>query len=207
MIEPYGIILAGGRARRMGGLDKARLHLADRPLIERVARRLRPQCDALLVSANGDPHRFASLGLPVVADEAQAAFAGPLAGILACLDHIASRTADAGFAVSVPADTPFLPLDLVARLVAARRARHCRAAFATSAGRAHPVVALWPVDLRHDLRQALLGAGHRKVAAFLAGYSCATADWPAMPLDPFFNVNTPGDLHAAESLAQRNGCD
>jgi len=197
-----GIILAGGQSRRMGGTDKPLLELCRVPLLARSISALRPQCDALLISANGDPARFSTYGLPVVADDVPD-FAGPLAGILAGLDFIAAYVPEARFAVSVAADTPFLPGDLVARLHQARDAEGAELACARSDGRIHPVIALWPIAIRIDLRQALVEEGERKIERFLARYSLAYADWPAEPYDPFFNINTPADLAEATQIVER----
>lgn len=192
-----GILLAGGLARRMGGGDKPLEKLGGIPLLAHAARALRPQCGALVLSANGDPSRFSPFCLPVVADEL--VDAGPLAGILAALDWIAAHSKNVAFAVSAPADTPFLPHDLVAHL----RAALCGGApiaCARSGGRLHPAVALWPVTVRRELRRALVEDNIRKVETFLRNCGAAFADWPAIPYDPFFNVNCPGDLLAAEEI-------
>ncbi len=117
----HGLILAGGAARRMGGRDKGDLAVRGKPMLARVIERLAPQCASLALSANGDPHRFAWTGLPVVADAA-ADRAGPLAGVLAGLDRLADVTGGTGWLVTAPADTPFLPRDLVVRLAGAREA-------------------------------------------------------------------------------------
>jgi len=194
------VILAGGLARRMGGGDKPLRAIAGRSLLARVIARLAPQCNALVLNANGDPARFAQFGLPVVADSV-AGFPGPLAGILAGLDWVAANCPDAGFMLSAPADCPFLPRDLVARLHAARVAQAARLAVAASAGQSHPVIALWDVSLRDELRAAL-ASDLRKVGAFTARYPLATVEWPTTPLDPFFNANTPDDVAEAERLAE-----
>lgn len=191
-----GAVLAGGQARRMGGGDKCLLPVLGRPILAHIVERLSPQCGYLLLNANGDPARFAAFGLPVVADEGENR-AGPLAGLLAALDHAAAIRPQARDVLTVPGDTPFLPRDLRARLEAARRETGAAIACAASGGRTHPVVALWPVGLRSDLRRAL-AEGERAVARFARRYPLAIAEWPAEP-DPFHNVNTPGDLAAAES--------
>ncbi len=197
--EPtIGILLAGGRATRMGGGDKALQPLGGIPLLARVIAILRPQCDALVISANGKAARFAEFRLPIVADEIED-YAGPLAGILAGLDFLAARQPPAAFAVSVSSDTPFLPADLVARLHAARAAAGAHIACARSGGAIHPVIALWPLGIRPALRAAL-AENLRKVDRFLSRYAVAYADWPAAPVDPFFNINTPDDLAAAERI-------
>jgi molybdenum cofactor guanylyltransferase len=195
-----GVLLAGGLARRMGGGDKARLRIGGRTILERVRARLAPQCSALILNANGDPARFGDTGLPVVPDSVPG-FAGPLAGILAALDWAAAHAPGLNDVVSVPGDCPFLPDDLVARLLAARAREQKPLACARSGERRHPVVGLWPVDLRGDLRAALLDEGLHKIEAWTARHGVAIADWPATPIDPFFNVNTPADAAEAERLA------
>ncbi|MHB8886950.1 MAG: molybdenum cofactor guanylyltransferase MobA [Methylovirgula sp.] len=196
-----GILLAGGQSRRMGGGDKPLISLGGLSLLTRVAGTLQPQCDALLISANGDPGRFAAYGLPVVADDVPD-FAGPLAGILAGLDFIATYLPEARFAVSVATDTPFLPGDLVARLHLARETEAAEIVCARSGGRVHPVVALWPITIRADLRRALVGGDLRKIERFLERYRLAYADWPAEAFDPFLNINAPADLADAERILQ-----
>ncbi len=195
-----GVVLAGGRARRMGGADKTRIRVGDLSILERMLERLRPQCAALIINAN-DPARFAATGLPVAADSA-ADFAGPLAGILAGLDWTATNAPDIAWVLSVPGDSPFLPRDLAARLHQARIEAEAMVACARSSARVHPVVALWPVALHDDLRRALQ-KGVRRVRDFSARYPLATADWPVAPVDPFFNINTPDDVAEAERLAVR----
>ena len=188
-----GVILAGGQSRRMGGGDKCLLPLKGRPLLAHVIARIRPQVAALALNANGDAARFAGFGLPVVADD-QADFAGPLAGILAGLDWAAEAQPETPQLLTVPADTPFLPHDLAARLAAASNGR---AVLVRSAGRVHPVVGLWPLALRDDLRKALRSEGLRKVEDWTARIGAAFVDFETAPIDPFFNVNTPDDLAAA----------
>jgi molybdopterin-guanine dinucleotide biosynthesis protein A len=197
-----GILLAGGRARRMGGGDKALEELGGAPLLAWAIAALRPQCAGLILSANGDLSRFAASGLPAVADSVPG-FQGPLAGILAGLDWIAANRPDVPLALSAPADTPFLPGDLAVRLAAARRAASAPIACASSGGRVHPAVALWPVAIREDLRHALIKRDIRKVGAFASICGRAAVEWPATPFDPFFNVNEPGDLAQAEALLAR----
>lgn len=203
--KPLGVVLAGGLARRMGGGDKARLRIGGRTIIERVLARLKPQCAALILNANGDPARFADTGLAVVPDSVPD-FAGPLAGILAGLDWAAREATDVADIVTVPGDCPFLPEDLVARLSAARTREAAPLACARSGEWRHPVVGLWPVALRGDLRHALVAEGLRKIEAWTARHGVAVADWPAVPVDPFFNINTPDDAAEAERIAARQ-CD
>jgi molybdenum cofactor guanylyltransferase len=202
---PLGLVLAGGLARRMGGGDKARIRIGGRTILERVLARLAPQCGAVILNANGDPARFADTGLPVVADSVPG-FAGPLAGILAGLDWAAAHAPEVADVVSAPGDCPFLPHDLVARLTEARRAAGTPLACARSGEWRHPVLGLWPVALRDDLRSALVEESLHKIEAWTARHGIAIADWPATPVDPFFNVNTPEDAAEAERLAEQQ-CD
>ena len=199
MEMPIGILLAGGRANRMGGGDKCLKEISGVPLLAHVVRRLAPQCASLILNANGAGERFAAFGLPIIGDDVPG-FAGPLAGLLAGLDLIAAQHPQTNWALSAAADTPFLPGDLVARLHAARLAQNATLVCARSAGAIHPTIALWPVALRHDLRHALVAENCRKVGAFQARYPLAYEDWNIEPFDPFFNVNRPEDLIAAERV-------
>ena len=194
-----GILLAGGLARRMGGGDKPLVEIGGRPILAHVISRLSPQCAALALNANGDPARFAAFGLPVVADSVPD-FAGPLAGVLAGMDHAAAHHPDAADIVTAPADTPFLPDDLVARLHEVRDKAGARIAVAASGDRVHHAVALWPVALREQLRRALVEVEMRKVSAFIARFPNVTVDWPVAPYDPFFNVNRPEDVETARAM-------
>jgi molybdenum cofactor guanylyltransferase len=196
----WGLVLAGGLARRMGGGDKALLRIGGTTILERALGRLAPQCASMIINANGDPARFAPFGLPVVPDDI-AGFAGPLAGILAGLDWVATHAAGTEWIVSVPGDCPFLPADLVARLHATRIAERAALACARSGVWRHPVIGLWPVALREDLRRAVVGEGLRKIEMWTARHGVAVADWPDKPVDPFFNVNTPEDAAQAQQLA------
>jgi molybdopterin-guanine dinucleotide biosynthesis protein A len=196
-----GVVLAGGLSRRMGGGDKPLLAIGGRAILDRVIERLAPQCDRLVLNANGDPARFSHLGLPVAADGLED-FQGPLAGVLAGLDWTAVHRPDADWVVSVAGDSPFLPRDLVERLHQARDARDSDLAVAESGGRSHPVFGLWRVSLRGELRHALVAEGVRKVSLWAARHRLAVASWPDEPVDPFFNANTPGDLAEAERLAK-----
>jgi molybdopterin-guanine dinucleotide biosynthesis protein A len=200
--QPLGLILAGGLARRMGGGDKIMLEVGGKKILDRVRERLRPQCAAIILNANGDPARFAYTGLPVVPDSIPG-YAGPLAGILAGLDWAAAQRPDLVDVVSVPGDCPFLPRDLVARLQAARATAGAPLACAKSGDWRHPVVGLWPVALREDLRAALVGEGLRKIEVWTARYGVALASWPDQPFDPFFNINTPADAAMAQTTAAR----
>jgi molybdenum cofactor guanylyltransferase len=199
-----GVLLAGGLARRMGGGDKPMRQIAGRTILDRVIARLEPQCDGLILNANGDPTRFSAFGLPVIADTVKD-FPGPLAGILAALDWAAANRPGVEFMLSAAADCPFLPRDLVARLQSARAEQNAQLAVAASAGQSHPVIGLWSVALRDELRHALVVEDMRKIDRWTARYRLATVTWPAEPLDPFFNANTMDDIAAAERLAELDG--
>jgi molybdopterin-guanine dinucleotide biosynthesis protein A len=201
--DVVGLLLAGGLSRRMGGGDKCLRPLAGKPILSHIIERIRPQVGHLVLNANGDPARFAAFGLPVAADSITG-FAGPLAGILAGLDWAASHAPDTPLVLSVPTDAPFLPRDLAECLRAAGRAEAADIVFAASDGQQHPVVGLWPVALRDQLRRALVEENIRKVDAWTARYRVALVDFPAEPVDPFFNTNRPEDLAEAESLIARS---
>jgi molybdopterin-guanine dinucleotide biosynthesis protein A len=195
------VLLAGGLARRMGGGDKPMRRIGGRTILERVIARLKPQCGELILNANGDPARFAEFGLPVIADTVKN-FPGPLAGILAALDWTAANRPDLPFVLSAAADCPFLPRDLVARLTRARSEEDAQLAVAASGGQSHPVIGLWNVALRGELRHALVVEDVRKIDRWTARYKLATVIWPTTPLDPFFNANTMDDIAEADRLAQ-----
>ncbi len=157
----------------------------------------------MVINANGDPGRFASFGLPVVGDTI-AGFAGPLAGVLTGLKWAEANAPQTTHVVSVPADAPFLPRDLVARLAAGLLDARGAIAIARSNGVLHPVVGLWPVALADDLEQALQ-SGTRKVLAWTDRHGTVAVDFPMETLngravDPFFNANTPEDLAEARAL-------
>jgi molybdopterin-guanine dinucleotide biosynthesis protein A len=197
-----GLVLAGGLARRMGGGDKARIKIGGSTILDRVLATLSSQCVDIIINANGDPARFEDTGCVVVPDNV-AGYPGPLAGILAGLDWLAAQDNGVEWLLSVPGDCPFLPDDLVKRLHLARRQKGTGVplACARSGAWRHPVVGLWPLALREDLRKALVEENLRKIEVWTARHGLAIADWPAEPIDPFFNVNTPEDKARAERVA------
>lgn len=199
MKQPYGVILAGGLATRMGGGDKGMLTLGGQTLLSRVIDRLAPQVAGLALNANGDPSRFAQFDMPVIADSIEG-FAGPLAGVLAGLDWVAAQGGET--LVTAAADTPFFPCDLVPQLLLKSEGMaHPLVLAATpdpKRGTArHPTFGLWPVALRDDLRAALKG-GLRKVVLWTEKHGGREALFPDE--DAFFNVNTPQDLTRAEAM-------
>lgn len=199
MKQPFGVILAGGQATRMGGGDKCLLPLGGQTLLTRVMDRLAPQVDGLALNANGDPARFDGYDLPVIADSVDG-FAGPLAGVLAGMDWAAENGAET--IVTVAADTPFFPCDLVPQLLLQSEGMtHPLVLAATpdpNRGQArHPTFGLWPVALRDDLRKAL-EQGVRKVVQWTDTHGGRTALFPRE--EAFFNLNTPDDLRQAEAM-------
>ena len=187
----FGVILAGGQGRRMGGADKATLRLAGRSLAAHAVDRLEPQVDRLAISANGDPARLSALGLPVLPD---ADSQGPLSGVLAALNWAAPLGAT--HVVTVAVDTPFFPGDLVPRLLLA--ADPSGLALARSGGNDHPTFGIWPVAVREAL-SAFLGSGAKaSVRAFADAHGAGRADFPED--GAFLNLNTPDDLSRAEAL-------
>jgi molybdopterin-guanine dinucleotide biosynthesis protein A len=186
----------------MGGGDKARIRVGGATILQRVLARLKPHCRGMIINANGDPARFTDTGLTIIADSVPD-FVGPLAGILAGLDWAAANAPDCTFVASAPGDCPFLPKDLVPRLRDARSTANALLACARSGEQTHPVVGLWPLSLREDLRRALTVEGLRKIDIWTARHGVGTAEWPDMPVDPFFNVNTPEDAARAEAIAKQ----
>lgn len=204
MDRPLGVILAGGLARRMGGGDKSLLSLgASCRVLDHVIARLGTQVDRMVLNANGDPARFDEFGLPVVSDSLDG-FLGPLAGVLAGLDYAAEHGFD--HIVSVAADTPFFPTDLVLALETA--SKHVDVPIALAATKIeggktvrHPTFGLWPVALREDLRSALQD-GLRKVVLWTDQHGAETHVFDSGEIDPFFNINTPEDLELANKMME-----
>jgi len=196
--DRVGVLLAGGRSRRMGGGDKCLRPLAGRPLLQHAVARAAPQVDRLVINANGDSARFAAFGLPVIADMV-GGFAGPLAGVLTGLCWAHENAPACSHVATFATDVPFFPTDLVERLEAAVAAG-ADMACAESGGRTQPVFGLWPVRLRDALRHALMAERIAKVECWTARFACAHVRYETEPIDPFFNINTPDDLAAAEAM-------
>ncbi len=189
----FGVILAGGEGRRMGGADKALIPLAGQSLLSRCIARLEPQVEALAISANGDAARFAGFGLPVLPD---AQSLGPLSGLLAALRWASARGATA--VVSASVDSPFLPGDLAPRLCLAAESAAWGVALVECAGRMHPTFGLWPVSAQDELAAFLASGAKPRVLDFARAQSAAAAPFPDP--DAFMNINTPDDLTRAETL-------
>lgn len=194
-----GVLLAGGKSRRMGGGDKCLLPFHGRPLLASIVERVAPQVSQLIVNANGIPERFAAFGLPVVADTVPG-HAGPLAGVLTGMEWVAEHVSGCAWIATFACDAPFQPRDLVTRLDTARRDAGADMACAVSGGRDHPVFGLWPLALRGALRSALTDSEIRKVDTWTAHYRMAKAVYQSDSVDPFYNINTPEDLEQAEKI-------
>jgi len=198
-----GVLLAGGRSSRMGGREKALLGLGGQPMLQRVASRFCPQVTRTVINANGDPARFAGFALPVVADSVEGQ-PGPLAGLLTGIAWAQRETPAARFIATAPADCPFLPRDLIARLMAALLKAGSPCAIAATGGQRHPVAGLWRIELAAAAAGAL-ARNMRALHRFADAQGSAIAEFsPARiggaDIDPFFNVNTPEDLQRAEML-------
>ncbi|MGE4480433.1 molybdenum cofactor guanylyltransferase MobA [Acidocella sp.] len=178
------LILAGGRATRLGGVDKAFVTLHGRPLIAHVLARLRAQAASLAISANGDPARFAGYGLPVLADAPAFAACGPLAGVAAGLRWAAAQ--QARWLLTMPVDTPFFPLTLAEELSPGP-------SVALHGGRQHHLAALWPVSFLPELEDFLRRDHKYRVSDALALCGARPVNFTAAR-DPFANLNTPEDL-------------
>lgn len=203
MADVAGMIMAGGMSRRMGGGDKSLRHLGGKPILDHILERARPQVGPMLLNANGDPSRFAHYGLPVRPDVIEG-FAGPLAGILTGLEWAVDCQPECVWLASFACDAPFLPRDLVAKMLQAVEEEDGQLACARSRGRAHPVFGLWPVSMLEDLRRAVIDEEIRKVDRWTSRYQLIEVDFPDFeapsgPADPFFNTNRPEDLEAAEA--------
>ncbi len=208
LTKVVGVLLAGGRALRMGGGEKYLLALGGRTLLEHAIERARPQVARMVLNANADSGRLARFGLPVASDVVEG-HAGPLAGVLTGMEWARKNAPNARWVATFATDCPFFPRDLVGRFLqaieAAMATEGADLARAVSGGRPHPVFGLWPVELAQPLRQALMEEGVRKIGCWTARYRVADIDYPTEPVDPFFNVNRPEDLVRAEELLGKAG--
>ncbi len=186
------VVLAGGRARRLGGLDKPLLEVGGAAILSRVIDTIRMDVEAIAISGNGDLARFAAFGLPVLTDGPFQG-EGPLAGVLAGMDWASGI--GASILLTVPGDTPFIPHGLPGALAPPP-------ACAASNGQPHHLVALWPIACRDDLRRLLSSPGRRDIAHFASLIGMRRVDFPSARWDPFLNVNTPEDLAKARAIAE-----
>lgn len=192
-----GVLLAGGLSRRMGGGDKNLLNLGGSSILARSIERISPQVSHLILNANGDPERFSTFGLPIVSDVIDG-YAGPLAGVLTGLDWVHENQPESQWIATFPTDAPFLPFDLVSRLMQAIATDDADMACATSRNRTHPPIAVWPVRLRNELRRAMIDEDMRKIDLWTARYKISHVAFDDPEMDPFFNINKPENLEEAE---------
>jgi len=198
-----GVILAGGQSSRMGVADKPLMTLAGKTMLARAVERLTPQVARVVLSANGDPARFAAYGLPVVVDRIEG-HAGPLAGLHATMRWAEENMPEARFIVSAAADTPFFPLTLAESLAACGGDAEDTIALAASPAGTHPVFGRWPIALADALEAFLKSGENGKMLAFADRHVRLNVPFDdiALPddetVDPFFNVNTPEDVEQAE---------
>jgi molybdopterin-guanine dinucleotide biosynthesis protein A len=194
-----GVLLAGGQARRMGGGDKGLSMISGRSMIELIIERAKSQVSKLIINANGDTERFEKFGLEVTSDVIKG-FAGPLAGVLTGLEWARFNAPRVNWVATFPTDAPFMPLDLVQRLVSSVDVNGADLACACSNGQSHPVFGLWPVNLADDLRRAMVDERVRKIDSWTARYKLAEVDFSEKHYDPFFNINAPEHLIEAERI-------
>lgn len=190
-----GAIIAGGQSSRMGGREKAFLELAFKPLVLHVIEQFEPQVDQLVINANGDSNRFSEFGLDVIPD-VLTSLTTPLAGLHAALKF--TKNAEAGVLVTVPSDTPFLPYNLVAKLLEKAVVRG--AAIAASGDQEHYIIGAWKTELLDDFESAIANDNLFRVKDWANRASAQKVEWLTTPHDPFFNVNTPEDLRIAEKI-------
>lgn len=203
-----GVVLAGGRARRLGGVDKGLLPAGDATILDHVLRRLSPQVGGMVINANGNPERFSAWGLEVVPDSLPDR-PGPLAGVLAGCEWAADHCPTVTHIATAAADTPFFPDDFVERLQHALLETRRRIAIAATTAdgheQTHPVFGLWPVARTRQLRHALEVEGLRRILDWTGREGFATAVFESSCGNPFFNVNTPEDLAECNRIAEGSG--
>lgn len=200
MSNIVGVILAGGLATRMGGGDKCLQQLGNKTLLDKVIERAKPQVDKLLLNVNGDLNRFDHIDLPKASDVVEG-YAGPLAGLLTGMTWAKEHCPKAEWLLSIAADTPFFPEDLVTQLQAQAQQQHAKIAVAESDDKIHPVFGLWHLSLMEDLRTALVDEDIRKIFRWMKRHPWTAVNFPcADEIDPFFNINSPEDLARARAL-------
>ena len=197
--EIAGVLLAGGQSRRFGDGDKCLQELDGQSLLERTALNAAPQVGTLMLNINGDPDRFPDLGLPIISDNIPG-HAGPLAGVLSAMECVVNHAPQARWIATFATDTPFLPPNWVARVRAAITREGADMGTVSSNGRMHPVIGVWPTDMRYELRTAMVEQDLRKVDEWTGRFKVATVDFDVDEIDPFFNINTTEDLSQAASL-------
>lgn len=187
------MILAGGLSRRMGGGAKFLEMLGEKTVLEHIIDRVHPQVGDILINSN---MTLEGARFPVRSDVIEGHH-GPLAGVLTGLEYFAEQGSKATHMLSIPADAPFIPEDLVERLVGGLSASPHSIVMACSMERIHPVIGLWPFALANDLRKAVVDEGLRKILVFAERYTLTSVRWSEEEGDPFYNINRPEDMEAA----------
>ena len=193
-----GILLAGGKSRRMGGGDKCLLQLGEKTILQHAIDRATPQVGNLILNINGDPDRFSHYNLNIVSDDI-GNFAGPLAGVLTGMHWVKENHPECKWIVTFPTDTPFFPMDLASKLYDAVSDNKAELACAASGGRHHPVFGIWPVNLFAALKVAMIDNGVRKIDDWTSDYNLEVVKFEFTKIDPFFNINRPEDFQYAET--------
>ena len=193
-----GILLAGGKSRRMGGGDKCLLRMGGKTILQHAIDRATPQVGNLILNINGDPDRFSHYNLNIVSDDI-GNFAGPLAGVLTGMHWVKENHPECKWIVTFPTDTPFFPMDLASQLYDAVSDNKAELACAASGGRHHPVFGIWPVNLFAALKVAMIDNGVRKIDDWTSDYNLKTVKFEFRKIDPFFNINRPEDFQYAET--------
>lgn len=196
------VILAGGKSSRMGGHNKALCMLNGKTLLSHILERVQLQSSSILLNANDQSVNWEAYGLPVQTDTI-ADFPGPLGGILTAMEWFSHNHPHLTDIVSIPTDSPFIPKDLIVQLLTARERARSILATAFSAGRAHPAIGLWPLQLQPDLKKALIEEHIHRIIRFTERYSLALAEYKTSPIDPFLNINTPDELAKAEEFMRK----
>ncbi len=195
-----GVILAGGQSRRMGGGDKCLLSIGDKSILQRTIDHAEAQVNRLLLNCNGDEARFNVAGLPIVKDIFEG-WRGPLAGVHAALRWMTTNQPDSQWLVSFAADTPFFPENLVTRLLKYADSHDYEVIVATHKNEMQPLFALWNISLLRKLEEHLQNNGNPKMQAWIKSQQHIGVEFENAYQDPFFNINTPADFAAAESMA------
>lgn len=197
-----GVILAGGLSRRMGGGDKTLRPLAGKPMIDHVIDRLAPQVSLIAINANGDPDRFAPRENAIIADVV-GDHSGPLAGILTAMRWAEKAVPEATHVVTAASDSPLFPADLMDRFRAMVKSGRT-IVMARSRGNHHPVFALWPIGLAEELESWLETTDTLKVMAWVRDKELVFCDFGEVDdVDPFLNINTPGELAELEAIIEK----
>ena len=194
-----GVILAGGKARRMGGGDKCLRVLSGETLLQKIINRVAPQTEKLILNANGNLDRFKGFQLPTVSDVIEGSL-GPLVGILTGMEWMQNNYCDMEWLASFPADAPFIPNNFVEQCLLVNKHKQAEIICARSGGRTHPVCSLWRISLASKLRFALEKQGTRKIDLWTSSYSVNYVDFEIKRIDPFFNINRERDLQKAAEL-------